>query len=482
MVRRSAVIGVVALAALALGDETAAKQTRDQLAEKHVQFAKKLEEKKFPREAFEELLLALELNPENTEAREKLGYKLDENKRWTGIPAVPKQGDGLEVALEKERDKEHKEAASKLASLARAKKSEGKNDEMVVLAGLALDEYPDDRSAREVLGFEKKTEGWQTPRERKIQAAFTKALNGAKAGDAKESPPDEAFTKYCQLGKLSRRESDHGVAWHTSAAPSVDSEQLLKAADATFVAYRYFLAGEDTGFSVEGEPLRAEAALAPSASVKPNWLVVADNEHAPFIEKTIKDEKEQALGKALTGYCSWHKIAGEQALIIEGHFAPNLRREWVSGTYTEFLTSAPLGVKNAAAIPDFISEGQKRFFSGHVSGRAEIFYTSGYTGRKKFQQGTFETLRSHVRATLRAAPEGELRRLLGKQASEMDAYDSGLALAFFDFMIATKRSELAKFLTSIKAGQSAQFTLERAVGVSVDALEADWRVWVRSEY
>ena len=149
----------------------------------------------------------------------------------------------------------------------------------------------------------------------------------------------------------------------------------------------------------------------------------------------------------------------------------------------EFLTLEPLG-KRSSALPEFLTEGIKRFFSGHVSGRAEIFYanTGSSTSKRSFRAGTFDLLRGHARIALRLAPEGELRGWLAKKTNDLDQLDSAAALAFFDYLLARERGGLAAFLEGLKENEPPIQTLEKAAKKSIEELEKGFRLWVREEY
>jgi hypothetical protein len=149
----------------------------------------------------------------------------------------------------------------------------------------------------------------------------------------------------------------------------------------------------------------------------------------------------------------------------------------------EFLTLQPLG-KRSTLLPDFLNEGLKRFFSGHVSGRAEIFYASmgSSTSKRTFKAGTFDLLRAQVRVALQQAPEGEIRLLLSKKTNEFDQLDSAVALAFFDYLLDKERPALASFLENLKEDELPMATLEKALKKNVDEVERAFRMWVREEY
>jgi hypothetical protein len=217
--------------------------------------------------------------------------------------------------------------------------------------------------------------------------------------------------------------------------------------------------------------------------VKPAWLVVSEKEHPTFIESALPDKAQHNFAKNLAGWQNWYKVPSGSLLLFEGCFKPTVRFEWVTGAMAEFLTLEPLA-KRGTSFPEFFQEGLKRFFSGHVAGRAEIFYanTGSSTSKRSFESGTLDTLRSHVRRALQQAPEGELRALLTKKTNDLDQLDSAIALAFFDFMLAKQRGELAAFLAELKENEGGIATFERVMKKSVEDVEAAFRVWVREEY
>lgn len=476
-------VAVLAATALVRADEPAGHQTRHQIAERHVELAKKLE-KKHPREAFDELLVALEMDEDDHEARTKLGYKKDENKVWQGAPQEPAaSGGALDAKLAAEVDHVRKDSATKLVALAKQLKDDRKPDEARYIAGLALEEDPNAKVARELLGHEKRGDGWVSPRESRIRAAFAKCLQGQKGGEAKATGDQAALEKLCGVGALDRRETEHAVLYWSKAAPEVQADGLLRTIETTWLAHRYFIAGDDDGFSVDGDPKREATGGLKAPPFKPNFLIVAPAEHKTFIESAVADKNQQAFAKSLAGWQSWYKAPSGGVLLFEGSFAPTMRVEWVTAAIGEFLTLEPLG-KRSALLPDLVAEGVKRFFSGHVSGRAEIFYanTGSSTSKRSFKAGSLDLLRAHAREALRTAPEGELRALLAKKTNDLDQLDSAVALAFFDFLLARERPAFAAFLEGLKETEVPAQTLEKCLKKTLEQTERELRLWVREEY
>jgi len=477
------VLLVLLLVAPSGAEDIPGKDARHQIAERHVSLGERLE-KKHKLEAFWQYLLAVEMDPDCFEARKHLGYKKDDNKVWQGSPqAPPAVNDPIDKKLQDDIAHVRKDSATKLMYLAKHLVEDKKLEEAKVLAGLALEEDPNLAKAREIVGHEKRGEAWVSPRESRIRAAFAKALQGQKAGENKTFADQAAIEKLCGLGALDRRETDHAVLyWSRSAAP-VEDGGLLRAAETAWSAHRYFIAGDEQGFSVDGDPKREATGGLKAPTIKPSWLVVAQSEHKTFVESAVADKKQWDFAKSLAGWQAWYQLPSGNVLLFEGCFVPQTRVEWVTAAMAEFLTLAPLE-KRAPLLPDFLNEGLKRFFSGHVSGRAEIFYANmgSSTSKRTFQAGTFDVLRAHARVALQQAPEGELRLLLSKKTNEFDQLDSAVALAFFDYLLDRERSGLAKFMEDLKDGELPMTTLEKALKKSVDETERAFREWVREEY
>src|SRR5207302_6208891 len=104
---------------------------------------------------------------------------------------------------------------------------------------------------------------------------------------------------------------------------------------------------------------------------------------------------------------------------------------------------------------------------------AEIFYASmgSSTSKRTFKAGTFDLLRAHARTALQQAPEGELRGLLSKKTNDLDQFDSAIALAFFDYLLAKDRSALPAFLDGLKEEELPAVTLEKALKKNLDEVE-----------
>ncbi len=483
MSARAASIFLLVFAATAARADDVVRDTRHAAAEHHVALAERLE-KKHPREACLELLLALEMDPDDAKARAKLGYTKDENKVWRGAPQVPAATAAeVEPAALQEIDRARRDAASKLARLAKRLRDEKKPEDARLIAGLALDENPDEKTARDLLGMEKRGEAWTSARELKIRAAFAKALEGAKGGEVKASPDDDAFEKLCGVGALDHARSPHAALYWSKEASKVDAAALLRLAEASWLAHRYFVSGDDAGFTVEGEPKRAATGVAPAPRAKPYFLVVTEPEHAKFVEAVVTDPKMQAFAKGLGSWADWKTVPTGSILLSEASYEPELRGEWVSGGMASFLTQSLLG-DHAELLPNFLDEGLSRFFSGHVSGRAEIDdqNAGASSSARAFEGGSFDALRARVRRVLVETPEGGLRALLAKKTNEIDQDDSAMALALVDFLLAAKRPELASFLAGLSESELPLATLERVLKKSVEDLERELRDFVRVEY
>src|SRR4029077_11346854 len=100
---------------------------------------------------------------------------------------------------------EHRESAAMLLDL--AKKAKGEDARRI--AGLVLEEDPEDAGARALLGHA--GPAWRRAREAKIAAAFTRSLEKASEGEAKKDPVDDAVEKLLGLGAFDRRETEHFV-------------------------------------------------------------------------------------------------------------------------------------------------------------------------------------------------------------------------------------------------------------------------------
>lgn len=455
------------------------------VADSNVSLAKRLEQKKCLRESRDELLLALELEPDHKNGRAALGWKR-EGDAWVGGP-VPLAGSPGTVSegLAKERTKAHEDGAKRLGALARAALNGGQEAEARRIAGLALEESPEEPAAREVLGHVRSSAGlgatWLSPREVRLRDAFARAFEKAPKGETKKGPEDDALSKLLGLGPLTRRETPHVPIFVSAAAEEKDLAGLARVAGTTWAAHRYFLAGDASqGFSVEGETTApiGTGLLAGKAPVA--LLFLHPDEHELFLERGVADKAERASAKGGAGWSTTIQLAKGSLHVCETASEPARRAEAAAHDVAWCLSFHRLD----AADREFVSEGLARFFSARATGRADIQYVSAQvTGgtADDWEGGSLAELRARVRGAVRGLGVGALRGLLERNLSDMTGEDVVRSFAFADFMLDRHRPAFARFASQLRTDELAATTLERAAGAKVEALESELREWVRLE-
>jgi hypothetical protein len=479
---------VLLAAAVARADEAGVGPLRSELAAKHVARAKELEFQGFFQEARAERLVALELDPDQKDARFALGYKR-EGDEWKGQPAPARKDrhewEGKPVSLTRAL---HEEAAARLAVLAAVAKKEGREEDARSLAGLALDEDQECRKAREVLGHQ--TSGkddhlgrtiFFSEREKAVRDAFAHAALAAKNDEPALTPGDEALEALLGLGPLDRRESEHAIYLATKAAKA-DLPALARYVDTIRHAWSELLAQDD--------------AVAPSTSrvgVKVRWIVVAPSEHEAFVAKAILDPARRKLAKQLGSWSGW-TLAGprsadggatgdqEALFVYESSLAAENRAEWMALTAVKTLIQQRLPAK--APPPGFLVEGLGRFFAGRATGRIDMSFLSSKVSLSVHERTawSWDELHANVRDALARSLEGDLRRLVSKSLNDLEDADSELALAFVEYLLARRPKELSSFVAALSPDEPALATLERVTGSKVEGLEREMRAWAREEY
>ncbi len=481
---------VLALSAVAFADEL-----RSELAKKHAAVGKKLERSGLWEERRAELLLALTLDPDCPEARAQLGYKKVDGE-WKGAPPAPKRSrDKPSPSLAKEIAATHGQASWRLMEAALAARKEERLAEARALAGLALDEDPNDAKARALLDHEKSDQGDQrehrgavftSPRERAVRAVFTKALEGAKKDSPAAVAGDAALEKLLDLGPLERRESDYAIFLATKAAKA-DLAALARTIDVIRRAWAELVPERLPDAAPEPAPGSDAVAPVPTrAKTKARWILVAPSEHAKFVEKAIQDETRRPLAKQLKSWNGWtqagEKGAEERLYLYECCLDAKNHAEWGALTAVKTLIQQTLPPK--APPPGFLVEGLARFFSGRATGKIEMSFLSSNVSLRVHQRDAlgFDELRAGVRPALVLAPEGELRRLVSKSLNDLEDQDAALALAAVEFLLDRKSKELPKLLAALSPDEPALATLERVLGASAEQTERELRAWAREEY
>jgi hypothetical protein len=453
---------------------TAHADDRADLAQKHYLLAKKLEKPGCWHEMRAELLLAIELDPDNKDARFKLGYKR-EGDSWKGAGMADKKSRAEpSSALQKEIYALHGEAASRLAEAALAAKKNGDEATAHALAGLALDEDAQCAPAREVLGHERKYGNWASPRERKVRQTFFDAIDAAKKDEPPARAGDESLEKLLELGPLDRRESETFVFLSTKAAKA-DLVSLARTIDEIRHAWAELVPRPE----VEGDA----AAVTSHAKTKARWLVVAPSEHAKFVDHAVKDESRRPLCKQLGSFSGFTQAANQDVYFLyECSHEEKNRPEWAALTAVKTLIQQNLPQK--APPPGFLVEGLARFFAGRTTGRVDISFVTPRATLTVHERSSvdFDTLRVTIRAAIAQSPEGFLRGLVNKSLNELEDQDSQLALAFVEFLLAKKPKEVARYLGAVSPSEPAPATLERVLGASPEEVERELRAWAREEY
>ncbi len=466
--KRLALVLLLALATAAHADEL-----RTELAQKHALLGKKLEKPGCWHEMRVELLLAIELDQDNKDARFKLGYKRDGDS-WKGACMADKKSRvAPSESLQKEIVTLHGEAASRLAEAALAARKNGDDATARTLAGLALDEDAQCTPAREVLDHERKYGNWASPRERKVRQAFFDALDAAKKEEPAARPGDESLEKLLELGSLERRESETYVMLGTKAAKT-DFASLARTIDVIRHAWAELVPRPE----VEGE-----AAVTSHAKTKARWLVVAPAEHAKFVEHAVKDETRRPLSKQLGSFSGFTQAPnGDVYFLYECSHEEKNRPEWAALTAVKTLIQQNLPQK--APPPGFLVEGLARFFAGRTTGRVDISFVTPRATLTVHERASldFDTLRVTIRAAIAQSPEGFLRGLVNKSLNELEDQDSQLALAFVEFLLARKPHEVARYLAAVSPSEPAPATLERVLGATPEEVERELRAWAREEY
>lgn len=464
------------MAALALGSAPSRagdEALRSELAARHVALAKKLEKQGFFREIRQELLLALELAPDDAAAREKLGYTRD-GSTWRGLPAPARPSKAeLSGALLQELVALHVDAAKKLVAAAKAAATD---EERRALAGLALDESHDDVAARELLGFTRKGSGpWLSAREVAVRESFARATADARAQEPEKKAGEEALADFLGLGALERREAPNAVFLATPAA-SADLAALGRTVETVKRAW------------YDSLPKKDDAAPAPDAAktrptTRGHWLVVAASEHDAFVAKAAEPER-RALAKQLRSWSGWIALPGtdEKVFVYESAHAASNRPEWAALTAvkTLVLATAPRGV----APPGFLVDGLSRFFAGRVTGKLEMAFVSTKQTRSVNERGaqTFEGFRATVRGALELSVEGDLERLAARSLNDLEEQDPAWDLAFVEFALARKPAALRSLLEHLSPDEPVARSVEKAFEEPIGTLEREVRAWAREEY
>jgi hypothetical protein len=460
-------------------DERAERVARE-IADRRVELAKKLEKHKLPRSTWEELRLALRISKDHARAREKLGFKR-KGSEWTGgepPPAMPAKPEELPAELAKERDQIAKDAAQKLAALAWRGKAGGLEKDARRVAASALDEEPSNERARGVLGHAKGTTPgeWVSPREQRVRTAFQKALE--RAGQAPESAKgDEELETTLGLGRLKRLETPHAVIL-ASPGSRADSAAVARSVETAWAAFHYFFFDLRDGFELEGDS-RIATGAAPAALPKPRFLLLEGKaEHEKFCDTMVPEGPHRAVAKT----CSGSATVFAKRRIFESIFTPDWTTEWASGSTAEFLFVSRFS-KDA---PRFVIEGVRRWFSGQVSGLANIYSVgAGSTMTKReLRGGSFAQLRRVSRTALVDDSVEDLSFLLPKGMNDLERLDVAIASAFYDWALARDRAAFVKFATEYdpKSTLGPVGQLEKAFGKKLTELDPDFRAWIREEY
>lgn len=474
------------------------------LAGKHEALAKRLEAVAHPGAAWEQLVLAFELEPESAGVRAALGYKKT-GKTWAGPPRArpapdpsissdPKSSKDA-PALLAEADQRRQKAAQDLAALAKRAQAGGLAEDARRIAGLALDEDPTNEAARGVLGHSKRTETgpppkgtseprpfWVSSRESTLEDAFAKAVSEAKKlPERKERLDAELLNVLPFGGAYGRADTEHASVLATPVAQEPDVERLARVAEATWRACRALLAGDTDAWKIPGAAGESSGAARPAPDFRPYVLVLSAEQHASFVDMIVKQPDENAARKKADGFSTNMKLPSGRALVAEQCGAAPFRAEVAAHAVMAAL------VKDSFAggpCPDWALAGLRVFFGGRATGRNDAVYASlaGTGSRLEWKGGSFLSFRGLVRGELSTTLEGTLKPLFGKHQNELDAGDLVLSFALVDWALERQRGPFVAFLAGLSKDEPALATFEKAFKKPVDAVEADLRAWAREEF
>jgi hypothetical protein len=418
---------------------------------------------------------ARELEPDNRDAWQGLGYK-QKNGEWVAEDLMPEK-DGVSGAayLEalKKPDEKKKETWTKCAERCR-KLMEGAqkvgDTRAARIAAVDLLYYaPDDSDARKLRGFERVDLDWVPTFAKKWRDEGRKIAEGASFGEEMTGEDEQAAA----IGvKFNRRESDYLVARTTFGMER--AKLLHRNAEAAMKRAIELLGKEDAPFG------------------RHKYTILHLQNHDEFeamLTKVLKLEGDELkFGLQLSGYgqstpygyLTYANTEGGAddmlcntiALRVLAHAQEGLadRAPWVDTGWGYLVTSHTLG-----------TTATQRYTLKKVGAT-----TSGGPVIPEFTKkaGTPDLLREVALYGIRHDRDIPLRELDATEVNDMQQAHAAKSFSFIEFIYATQPEKARTWLKSggDKKAEDRVKKMEAHFGKPLNELENDWREWVLVNY
>ena len=98
------------------------------------------------------------------------------------------------------------------------------------------------------------------------------------------------------------------------------------------------------------------------------------------------------------------------------------------------------------------------------------------------KQGALAKQAADLNSIVRKKEDTDLRKLTTRKLQELALSDTVKAWSFVSWMMETDREGTLRFLTALGAAENGTTALEEHFGKSAEAVDEEWRLWVRTSH
>lgn len=419
--------------------------------------------------------LALQLDPENSRARERLGFKKVAGK-WEEKPSgaakiknecPPDEVNNISSELRDRSKKPFAKAADEWFELGKwARERKLIEEEAKSAFREAIGFLPDHAKAREALGFAREGDKWVSADDRAAAGDMKKKVGAAKDGDeVKEETEEEKAVG----AKLAKRRSPHFLI--QGAFSQDDVKTWTRLAETVFDEFHALLE-VPTDKPVIDEPIRGT-------------LLDTQAQHAGYVDKMMEGSPGQK---------DWYKKGGGQWLPSPPSF-----EGWPAGQGKESLPDMTVHMSVHVLFQYYMAQGANNVAPWLYESMAYLFtvrlertalthcitQSTGGGGKEGMPHDAGHWKES-TRASVQKGGDPPIGRMLsaGINSIQGDLLLKGWSM--IDWWLATRKADFLKFLAALREsapGSDAQLAAwKTAFGCTPEESEAEWRKWVQANY
>jgi hypothetical protein len=445
-------------------------KAKSDAAKEHARIADYLDVAKMHKWARGEDERAMKLNPENENARKRLGYK-KEGDTWVKDPGANVERENKKKGADETRIRGDYDA--KLASLAKeaAKdfyecglfaRKHGLDSEAQEAFGLCLEYEPDNEKAHKELGHEKGPSGWMTKADKAQKEAFK-----GEVGKAPKGEPDKEATEFEKGLELKHEHRKSPKAFIES--PHMDQKKLERMIQLCEHTQAMFA----RTFKSEPPP-------------KPLHLVILKEKkhHEIYIDKFFEGTAE--IKKLMKGTAGSQQPEVCRAQWWQSTHPDAVAEDWVVHYTCHLLTYHLLGDHGGGKRP-WLHEAIAYYFTVEVLDSIKTycvnFAGTGMDDAKKVFSDS-KNWPGIIRKWMKEGNDPNINAVIKAILNDLDPPRLVKAWSLLDFFIKDHPDKLVEAIGKMRAdlGDNGERAIKEVFGWTLEELDGQWRTWAKRKY